>query len=129
MNHLPEVERLRACTERHYNCCQSLLVPFRDVTGLSEDESDRLGSLFGSGMFHGGMCGTLTSALMILGLAGYDKETSTGLIHEFKQKHGSTMCRDLLAEAAKRGLERKPHCDGLVFEMTKYLDDLFGSRE
>ena len=43
MNHLPEVESLRSCTERHYNCAQSLLVPFRDVTGLSREESDRLG--------------------------------------------------------------------------------------
>ena len=55
MNHLPEVESLRSCTERHYNCAQSLLVPFRDVTGLSRAESDRLGNLFGSGMHHGGV--------------------------------------------------------------------------
>ncbi len=128
MNHLPEVERLRACTERHYNCCQSILVPFRDVTGLSEEESDRLGTLFGGGMHHGGTCGTLTSALMILGLAGFEKDTSTALIEAFKKKHGSTVCSELLAEIVQSGRERKPFCDGLVFEMTKYLDSILENR-
>ena len=55
MNHMPEVEALRARTDIHFNCAQSLLVPFRDVTGLDEDTSYRLGSLFGSGMHHGGV--------------------------------------------------------------------------
>ena len=128
MNHLPEVEEKRACTERHYNCAQSLLVPFRDVTGLSEEQSDKLGNLFGSGMHHGGMCGVLTSATMILSLAGFGKEASTAMIRAFKQRHGSTECRDLLAASAKKGIVRKTHCDGLVFEMTKYLDEILGER-
>lgn len=129
MNHLPEVEKLRACTERHYNCCQSILVPFRDVTGLSEEESDRLGALFGGGMHHAGTCGTITSALMILGMAGYEKDTAIELVREFREKHDSTVCKDLLAAAAKNGFQRKPHCDGLVFEMTKYLDEFLGNKE
>lgn len=128
MNHLQEVEEKRACTECHYNCAQSLLVPFRDVTGLSEEQSDKLGNLFGSGMHHGGMCGTLTAAAMILGLAGFEKDTSTALIREFRQKHGSTQCRELLAVSASKGIMRKPHCDGLVYEMTKYLDEILNSR-
>ena len=129
MNHLPTVEKLRGCTERHYNCAQSLLVPFRDVTGLSEEKSDRLGNLFGSGMHHGGMCGALTAAVMILSLAGFQKDTSTAMIREFKQRHDSTMCRDLLAASAQKGLVRKEHCDGLVYEMTRYLDDVLGKNE
>lgn len=128
MNHLQEVEAMRACTTRHYNCAQSLLVPFRDVTGLTEEQSDKLGNLFGSGMHHGGMCGALTSAIMILGLAGFEKDVSTAMIREFRQKHESIQCRDLLAASASRGIVRKTHCDGLVFEMTKYLDDILSSR-
>ena len=127
MNHLPEVEKLRACTERHYNCAQSLLVPFRDVTGLSEEQSDRLGNLFGSGMHHGGLCGTLSAAVMILSLAGYEKETSTALLREFRLKHDSTQCRDLLAASAKREIPKKQHCDGLVYEVTQYLDTVLGA--
>ena len=128
MNHLQEVEKLRACTERHYNCAQSLLVPFGDVTGLSEEQSDRLGNLFGSGMHHGGICGVISAAVMILGLAGFEKDTSTALIREFRQKHDSTQCRDLLAASAQKGIVRKTHCDGLVFEMTKYLDEVLAAK-
>jgi C_GCAxxG_C_C family probable redox protein len=128
MNHLSEVEEKRACTTRHYNCAQSLLVPFRDVTGLSEEQSDRLGNLFGSGMHHGGLCGVLNSAVMILSLAGFGKDTSTALIRDFRQKHASTLCRDLLAASAQKGIVRKEHCDGLVFEMTKYLDEVLENR-
>ncbi len=124
MNHLPEVEKMRACTTRHYNCAQSLLVPFRDVTGLTEEQSDKLGNLFGSGMHHGGICGALSASAMILGLAGFEKEISIAMIREFKQRHDSTQCRDLLAASAQKGIVRKTHCDGLVFEMTKYLDEV-----
>lgn len=128
MNHLPEVEEKRACTTRHYNCAQSLLVPFRDVTGLSEEQSDRLGNLFGSGMHHGGMCGVLNSAVMILSLAGFEKDISTALIREFSQNHVSLQCRELLAASARKGIVRKVHCDGLVFEMTKRLDEILSGR-
>ena len=79
-------------------------------------------------MHHGGMCGVLTSATMILSLAGFEKEASTAMIRAFKQRHGSTECRDLLAASAKKGIVRKTHCDGLVFEMTKYLDEILGER-
>ena len=129
MNHMPEVEKMRASTERHYNCAQSLLIPFRDVTGLSEEQSDKLGNLFGSGMHHGGMCGALSAAVMILSLAGYEKETSTAMIREFKQKHDSTQCRDLLASSAQKGIPKKAHCDGLVFEMSEYLDRILEPSE
>ena len=123
MNHMPEVEALRARTDIHFNCAQSLLVPFRDVTGLDEDTSYWLGSLFGSGMHHGGLCGTVSAAAMILGLAGFGKEVSTAMIREFRQRHDSILCKDLLAASAKRGIPRKQHCDALVFEITQFLDE------
>ena len=96
--------------------------------GAGVENREKLGNLFGSGMHHGGMCGVLTAATMILGLAGFEKDASTAMIREFKQKHDSTQCRDLLAASASKGIVRKTHCDGLVFEMTKYLDDILSSR-
>lgn len=129
MDHLSEVEKLRACTERHYNCAQSLLVPFSDVTGISREKADELGSLFGAGMHSGETCGTLTSAAMILGMAGYSKEASTALIREFRKKHNSVLCRELLGASAKAGIPRKVHCDGLVFEVCKWLDETLGAGE
>ena len=121
MNHMEEVRKLRAIVEPHYNCAQSLLVPFADVAGISKEKAMDLGFLFGGGMHHGSVCGTLTAAYMILGMAGY--------VRTFKEKHGDEMCRNLLAASAKAGLVKKQHCDGLVFEMCEYLDNLFNSRE
>lgn len=124
MNHMEEVKKLRATVDPHYNCAQSLLVPFADVTGISKEKAMELGNLFGTGMHHGSVCGTLTSACMILGMAGYGKEEVPALMRAFKEKHESEMCRDLLAKSAAAGIPRKQHCDGLVFEMCEYLDNV-----
>ena len=129
MNHMEEVRALRAIIEPHYNCAQSLLVPFADVTGIPKEKAMELGFLFGGGMHHGSVCGTLTAAYMILGMAGCSKEDAAGLLRTFKEKHGSELCRDLLAASAKAGLVKKQHCDGLVFEVCEYLDDFFTERE
>ena len=79
-------------------------------------------------MHHGGICGALSASVMILSLAGFEKETSTAMIRAFKQNHDSTQCRDLLAASAQKGIVRKTHCDGLVFEMAKYLDEVLEGR-
>ena len=34
MTRMEETEALRARTDVHYNCCQSVLVPFADLCGL-----------------------------------------------------------------------------------------------
>ena len=129
MNHMEEVRKLRATVEPHYNCAQSLLVPFADVSGITKEKAMDLGFLFGGGMHHGSICGTLASAYMILGMAGYGKEEASELLRTFKQKHSDELCRNLLAASAKAGIPRKQHCDGLVFEMCEYLDNLFNSRK
>ena len=70
MTRMEETEALRARTDVHYNCCQSVLVPFADLCGLDKETAFRLGANFGSGMRHGSTCGAVTGALMVLGLAG-----------------------------------------------------------
>ena len=95
MNHLPAVEKLRACTERHYNCAQSLLVPFADVCGITAEKAYDLGNMFGSGMHTGNICGTVTAAAMILGMAGFEKEVSVKMIRDFKDTHAGLLCREL----------------------------------
>ena len=115
---------LRARTDRHYNCAQSVLIPFCPETGLEEETAYRLGAPFGGGMHVGSACGALTGGLMVLGLLGYDKEVSTALIRHFAGCHVSTDCRELLAANAALGLDKKPHCDGLVYEVVAWLEDL-----
>ena len=57
MTRLEETRGLRARTDVHFNCCQSVLVPFADVCGLDRDTAFQLGANFGAGMRHGGTCG------------------------------------------------------------------------
>ena len=44
-----KLEALRADTSVHYNCCQSVLIPFCRECGISEETAYRLGSQFGGG--------------------------------------------------------------------------------
>lgn len=71
MTRLEEVQYLRTEPDgRHYNCAQSLLVPFALEVGLTKEQADALGANFGAGMKMGSTCGVLTSALMLLGMKG-----------------------------------------------------------
>lgn len=101
-----------------YGCAQAVLLAFRDLTGMDETACARLGSSFGGGM--GRMrevCGTVSGALMVLGLLrGYDKpldkaakdahyERVREFARRFKEKSGgSIVCRELLSGV--------PHTDG-----------------
>lgn len=128
MDRMEHVQALRANTAVHYNCCQSVLVPFAKEMGLSEEQAFALGAHFGAGMRQGATCGTLTGALMVLGALGYDAPQSVQLLRAFKEKHGSTDCAVLLKESHDRGEVKKDHCDGLVFEVTAALEQLVSHR-
>ena len=69
-----KLEALRADTSVHYNCCQSVLIPFCRECGISEETAYRLGSQFGGGMKMGSVCGAVTGALMVLGMTGAGEE-------------------------------------------------------
>lgn len=122
MTHLEKAQELRARTDVHFNCCQSVLVTFAEDMGLTEQQAFDLGANFGSGMRCGSVCGTLTGALMVLGMKGYDEEQSTAFLRRFQKDHGEINCAALLKKSHEAGIPRKEHCDGLVFEVVQMLD-------
>ncbi len=92
-----------------YNCAQTMLVAFSDVTGLTPEFSARLSSSFGGGM--GRMrevCGAVSGMLMVAGLLyGYDtpgddavKKAHYTLVQDlsaqFRNEVGSIVCREIL---------------------------------
>lgn len=83
------------------NCAQSVLCALGEYTGLDEDTAKRVASCFGRGMRCGEVCGTLTGALMALGLAcpGVDPNI---IIRAFKEKYEFVRCSDLLRAAQKK---------------------------
>ena len=122
MTHLEKAQVLRARTDVHFNCCQSVLVTFAEDMGLTEQQAFDLGANFGSGMRCGSVCGTLTGALMVLGMKGYDEEQSTAFLRKFQEDHGEINCAALLKKSHEAGIPRKEHCDGLVFEVVQMLE-------
>lgn len=129
MTRMEEVKYLRTEPNgRHYNCAQSLLVPFASEVGLDKEQADKLGSFFGSGMLHGSTCGALSATLMILGLAGYDSKQASQMIRDFRQRHQATDCATLLSLAKEQGVARKNHCDALVVEMAQLLEEQFAAK-
>ena len=122
--HLERAKELRAVTERHYNCAQSVLIPFAEELGMDEESAYKISSNFGSGMKMGSVCGAVTGGLMALGLLGLDSPQNTGeFCRKIKENHeGLLDCRDLLKVNAERGGDRKQHCDGMVYEAVSLID-------
>ena len=92
-----------------YNCAQSVVIAFSDLTGLDEAFSARMASSFGGGM--GRMrevCGAVSGMLLVLGLLyGYDtpgddvsKKAQYTVIQQlsgkFREEVGSIICREIL---------------------------------
>ena len=122
MTHLEKARELRARTDVHFNCCQAVLVAFAEDIGLTEQQAFDLGANFGSGMRCGSVCGTLTGALMVLGMKGYDAEQSTAFLLRFREDDGDINCAALLKKSHDAGIPRKEHCDGLVFDVVQMLE-------
>ena len=124
MDYVEKARALRADPAVHYNCCQAVLVTFADRLGLTPEQANALGAHFGSGMRHGSTCGAVSGALMVLGLLGCDEKQSTALLRDFRTRHGALDCADLLRASKERGELRKDHCDSLVLEMSRFLEEL-----
>ena len=123
MDRMEETRGLRARTDIHFNCCQSVLVPFAEVCGLSREAVYQLGAHFGAGMKHGATCGAVTGALMVLGMAGADNDAALELMRRFRWHNQALDCAALLCLAEQRGEERKCHCDRMVYEAVALLEE------
>ncbi len=125
MSYMDKARQLRASTDVHYNCAQSVLVTFAAEMGLTEQQAYDLGAHFGSGMRHGGTCGALTGALMVLGMAGKGEgKTASDLVAQMRREHGALECAELLKTSKEQGIEKKAHCDGLVYEMVQAVEEI-----
>lgn len=130
-----------------FNCAQSVLLAFEDLTGLDKQTAAVLASSFGGGL--GRMrevCGAVSGAAMVLGLVkGYsdptDRKAKTEhykLIQDFcarfKEKNGSIVCRELLSgvNTAEGGVPekrtgeyyKKRPCPTLVREAAELVDEM-----
>ena len=144
---MTHAQKAEALFYEGYNCAQSVLLAFEDVTGLDRKTAAMLSSSFGGGL--GRMrevCGAVSGASMVLGiLRGYDdpkaaeaKKAHYHLIQDFagrfRQANGSIICRELLSgvntvegrnpEARTESYYKKRPCPKLVFQAAEVVDDM-----
>ena len=128
--YLERAQEIRAIETPHHNCTQSVLMSFTQSLNLDDETAYKIGSAFGAGMKTGSVCGAVTGALMVLGLFdAEDPQTTQKLISDFKKRHSDMLdCADLLRACTQAGGQRKPHCDGLVYEMVEYVENILKER-
>ena len=100
-------EQAVAYHHKGFNCCQSVLAAYSDLTGLSQQASFDMGGGFGAGAQTGELCGAITGAILTLGmLTPVDPQDPVGskrrtgaLAKEFQkrfqEKFGDLRCKPL----------------------------------
>ena len=113
----------RAITERHYNCGQSVVVPFAKEMGLTEEQAYGICANFGGGLKRASACGAMTGGLVVLGMFGIDNPSE--YYRELRLSHDGLLdCADLLRKNKELGREKKPHCDALVYECVTLVEKI-----
>ena len=105
----PEVDHAVAFYKQGYTCTQSILASFAKRYDLPQTLAFRIGEPFGAGTScTNDMCGSVTGALMVLGLQygsihsndeiarSFTYQRVHELIQRFIEIHGSIQCSDLL---------------------------------
>lgn len=124
--YLEKAAELRKDTDRHYNCAQSVVIPFSEDAGLDEEMAYKVAAGFGGGMRTGSVCGAITGGIMALGILGLDTPENVHKIFEdVKSNHeGLVDCKDLLALNKEKGLDKANHCDNMVFQVVSVVEQI-----
>jgi C_GCAxxG_C_C family probable redox protein len=134
-----------------FNCAQSVFASHARQFDLESETALKLSSAFGAGMGRKGeVCGAVTGALMVIGLAcgpslASDKETkertyqlTSRFIDEFVKKNSSSLCRELLGfridhpeelEKARQAGVFASVCPRVVKEASEILDQLLAEEK
>ena len=142
------VEQSIAYHKKGFNCCQSVVAAFSDITGLSEQASFNVGGGFGGGAGNGELCGAISGAIMTLGMltpvdpadpVGSKKRTvalGKEFQKRFKEKFGHLRCHDLLAAglpaeqipATAKAMGLTGHCDIMIATATEIVEEMLSER-
>ena len=106
---MTDADRVVSRLSEGFACSQAVLLGFASSFGLDPDVAARVSAAFGGGMGRmGEVCGAVSGALMVIGLASGNvtaqdkesKERAYQLVREFasrfRSRHGSLLCRELL---------------------------------
>ena len=125
--------------KKGHSCAQAVFSAFAEPMGVDYGTAVKLSSGFGGGMHLGGPCGTVTGAIMAIGLKYgglYPNMQATNLGREFaerfKAKHRSINCPNLIGVdlskpegvAAAKDMKVFARCPGYVEDAARILDAL-----
>lgn len=121
--YLEKAKELRAIVTPHYNCGQAVVIPFAEEAGLTEAQALGICANFGGGLKRGSACGAIAGGLVVLGLFGIDNPAD--YYQTLRANHADMLdCAELLRRNQELGREKKPHCDGLVFECVSLVEQI-----
>lgn len=119
----------RRLRKEGYNCAQSVIMVFDDVTGLDRATAAKISSALGSGVAGcGEICGVANAIALTIGMLHGSEPSdkisalkeARPLIDEFARSNGGCLaCRDL------KGKKDIAPCDELVFRGVEILDRHF----
>jgi C_GCAxxG_C_C family probable redox protein len=126
--------------ENGLNCSQAILTAFGEPHGIDAQSAKKLGRPWGGGVGRmGQICGAVTGAIMVLGLAQNRMQDEAGarndicasiqeLVRRFEQRHGTSVCKDLLgADFSTEEGQRKIKEEMLVKKLcSKFVEDAGG---
>ena len=134
--------------KKGFNCCQSVVAAFSDLTGLSEQESCSAAAGFGAGAGTGELCGAIVGAVMTLGLltpvdmddpvASKKRTVALGkeLQKRFSEKFGALRCQELLQNKftpddttpAAKAMGLTGHCDIMIVTPVEIVEEMLAER-
>ena len=112
-----KVQKAVAYFDKGFCCSQAIFAAFAPDYGISEDMALRIAAQFGGGARKGEMCGSVSGALMVLGLKyGFsdvkerdkiDKAHSKAaeFMERFIEAKGTVVCRELLGYDISKEIE------------------------
>ncbi len=121
---LARAHELRAIVTPHYNCGQSVILPFAETLGYDEKTVMTFAANYGRGMKGHALCGAIAGGATVLGLYGIDDLDTLGDYYtRMRARHTMGIdCSVLLYQNTEKGnTERKPHCDAMVYEVIEVV--------
>lgn len=134
------IENLKA----DYSCSEAVLLTYGPQLGLDQKLAVKIASGFGGGMGRlGETCGAVTAAYMVIGLKygadsvkdNYSRENTYQAVaefdHLFKERNGSTYCRDLIGgidmstPEGRKQIREKGRVPEIVSDAISILEDIF----
>ena len=124
--YLDRAKELRAIVTPHYNCGQSVVLPFAADAGLTEAQALGICANFGGGLKRASACGAITGGLVVLGMFGIEDPIVIGAYYQkLRDNHeGLLDCAPLLKRNKELGLPKRTHCDGLIYECIGLVEEI-----